>query len=318
MNKNVAIVIVAVLLLGMGLITYNEYINPGILPFSSASANTPANIMKKTAASPSVVNVVSTGAVSIPPPQANNINSEVRDVAVPPKDMPQEIPKEIPQVAPEEIQEKEPAVVVPEKAEIIEFHESTAAIVSEKVEIAEPIEIPKAVEPPKVMDASKEVEVIKKSEASQDPEVPTIKESPVVSAIPTSLENPPLATPYEEKATLDKKGENKPSVNSTQNKKKIIKKMSVLKIGDGITIRLDSNEKPKYRYEMLSSPDRLVVYLAGTWKLRASGVPQNTLVSNVRVGQHPNSTHIVVDLHKVPRSVRFLKYGTTGLDVRIR
>ncbi len=99
---------------------------------------------------------------------------------------------------------------------------------------------------------------------------------------------------------------------------KIIKRISVMKVADGTTVRFDSNQMPTYKVIRLASPERLVLDIDGIWKLRAPAIPNNALVSNVRIGEHKNGTRIVIDLKKVPADIRYLKYGETGLDVRLR
>ncbi len=99
---------------------------------------------------------------------------------------------------------------------------------------------------------------------------------------------------------------------------KVIKRITVMKVGDGTTVRLDSSQTPTYKTMRLNSPERLVIDLDGTWKLRAPGVPNNALVSNVRIGDHKDGSRIVIDLKKAPADIRYLKYGETGLDIRLR
>ncbi len=99
---------------------------------------------------------------------------------------------------------------------------------------------------------------------------------------------------------------------------KIIKKISVLTIGNGVTVRINSSELPRYKALQLKSPDRIVLDLDGQWQLKAPGVPKNEFVTNIRIAKQKTYTRIVIDLRKAPASIRYLKYGKTSLDVRIR
>ncbi len=108
------------------------------------------------------------------------------------------------------------------------------------------------------------------------------------------------------------------SPKSSQSTTKEIKKITIATIGDGVTVRIDSLQTPDYTYLRLNSPERIVLDFEGNWKVKAPGVPKNEFVSNVRIGEQKKGTRIVIDLKKAPASVRYLKYGETGLDVRIR
>ncbi len=224
MNKNVAIVIVAVILLGMGLITYNEYASSDA-PFGSPPPPTP-NSAKK---------AEKTGEVLIPTPDTK----QETDIASAPTST---VPKS-----------SDTAIVNP--------------VAKEEKEIIDPVILPKEAEPYK---------------AELPPEQPEKKEPQKKAA------------------------------------EKVIKKITVANIGDGVTVRLDSSEMPSYNTIRLTSPERLVVDLNGTWKLRAPGVPKNPFVSNVRIGLHKDGTRIVIDLKKVPSAIRYLKYEEHGLDIRLR
>ncbi len=230
MNKNVAIVIVAVILLGMGLITYNEYASSDA-PFGSPPPPTPN----------SAKNTEKTGEVLISSPDTKQ---EANTPSVPTSADPKS---------------SDTAIINP--------------VAKEEKEVIDPVILPKEAEP-------------YKAELS-----PTQPEKTVVAE--TKL--PP------KKAT-----------------EKVIKKITVANIGDGVTVRLDSSEMPSYNTIRLTSPERLVIDLNGTWKLRAPGVPKNPYVSNVRIGLHKDGTRIVIDLKKVPSAIRYLKYEEHGLDIRLR
>ncbi len=248
MNKNVAIIIVGVMVLGMGLITYNEYTNPDIRPYTSSEAKEE----KKT----EEVQTKSEAEPATPAPPA---------VQEEPAQNPEE--KQTPPMP-----EKTEEVATPEKTEQVTAPEAN---------------------PPM-------------------PEVQAEERAPAYESAPVA----PAAKSEASAAASAKEEQTPPKKSSAQ--ELVIKKITVATIGDGVTVRIDSNKRPQYTSLRLSSPDRIVLDLKGNWKLRAPGVPKNKFVSNVRVGQHKSGTRIVIDLHTVPGSVRYLKHGDHGLDVRMR
>ncbi len=158
-------------------------------------------------------------------------------------------------------------------------------------------------------------------------------QAPSIEAKPEVAPEAPKATPAEPKevAKVEEKPKEaeKPQAKPTTSEEKkpepakpavakAIKKISILSIGNGVTVRLDSTQVPPYKSMQLKDPPRIVLDLTGDWKVKAPGVPKNDFVSNVRIGQQKDGTRIVIDLKKTPASVRYLKYGDNGLDVRIR
>ncbi len=251
MNKNISIVIVTVILVGMCLIAYNEYANDGV-PFASPPPPT----------STTAQNTAKQGEVVIPPPTAAQASPIAQEQTPVTQAQAPVVPVQTPVVPAQPLVDPVQSPIVP-KAPVDET--------SPKTEVATPLVVDPALLPPAA-------EPYKAESASQD------------AAQKTS---PPVT-------------------------EKTIKRIRVIHSGDGVTVRLDSSEFPAYKAMRLAAPERIVIDLTGTWKLRAPGVPKNPFVANVRIGLHRGGTRIVIDLQKAPGSVRYLKYGEHGLDIRIR
>ncbi len=298
MNKNIAIVITAVILLGMGLITYNEYTTPVAPPLNAADSTAENGLFEEkndTSRSSSfeenqdsaMAKVNSQAPVA---PMAPATPAPKPTQVAPPtlvaKPTPAEAPTQAPKVAPAPVKEEQ------KKAE--------ALLAEKKAEAAETAKVAQA----KIDAAAKSTQntannVANSTKPVEDPVQKALEASRKESTLPTAL-----TKPTEQKTA--------PKVAKT------IKKITVIRAGDGTTVRLDSSEMPQYKTMRLTSPERLVLDLDGAWKVRAPGVPPNNFVSNVRIGDHKEGTRIVIDLKKVPGDIRYLKYGETGLDVRIR
>ena len=62
-------------------------------------------------------------------------------------------------------------------------------------------------------------------------------------------------------------------------------------------IRLEADSPLAVKSFVLSSPDRLVIDLPGSWRgLKVPDIPSNTLVKKVRIGRQGNADRIVLDL----------------------
>ena len=87
----------------------------------------------------------------------------------------------------------------------------------------------------------------------------------------------------------------------------------------GATVRLNLGSTISYRQMLLENPDRVVIDVTGSYKdLKAPGIPDNPLVTNVRLGHYDNRTRIVVDLKAKPSSCRvILSEDRDRLDIRV-
>ncbi len=298
MNKNIAIVITAVILLGMGLVTYNEYTTP-VAPPLNAENNTAENTLSEEKNDTSLSssheenqnvamekvksqNPVAPMIPAAPAPKPTPTAAPTLAVKAPPAVAPTQAPKVAPAPV-EEAQKKAEALLAEKKEEAAAAAKAAQAKIDASAKSAQNT-------------ANK---VVNSAKPAEDPVQKALEASRKESTLPVAL-----TKPSEQKTA--------PKVAKT------IKKITVIRAGDGTTVRLDSSEVPQYKTMRLTSPERLVLDLDGTWKLRAPGVPPNNFVSNVRIGDHKEGTRIVIDLKKIPGDIRYLKYGETGLDVRIR
>lgn len=97
-------------------------------------------------------------------------------------------------------------------------------------------------------------------------------------------------------------------------------KISVFVRENGVTVRVQLPATIRYKKLRLSNPERIAVDLEGIFRaLRVPGVPENPLVSNVRLGfQANNMTRVVVDLKDKPRRERItLSEDMHYLDIRV-
>ncbi len=304
MNKNIAIVITAVILLGMALITYNEYTSPVAPPLSAQNTIT-ENPMVSVSAQPST------------PPAAIPENNGHGTMATAPKTAPMvsAVPASKPSLAQAPVTTQAPATapapVPTPKAQPAPVAKAPEIKPAPVAKVAAPVPSPApAPASPKVTEAPK-TESPKAQAPKPVPPKTTKAQDPVQKALAASRKESTLPTALIEPAKTAPK---KPAVPA----EKIIKRIYVLRVGDGITVRLDSNQPPTYTTMRLTAPERLVIDLDGTWKMRAPGVPANALVSNVRIGDHKEGSRIVIDLKKIPSDIRYLKYEETGLDIRLR
>ena len=115
-----------------------------------------------------------------------------------------------------------------------------------------------------------------------------------------------------EKATAEKSA-------AREEQKQAKPKIVVLVRDKGATVRLNLGQTISYRQMLLEKPDRVVIDVTGSYKdLKAPGIPDNPLVTNVRLGHYDNRTRIVVDLSAKPSSCRvILSEDRDRLDIRV-
>ncbi len=307
MNKNIAIVIIAVILLGMGLITYNEYTTPAAAPVAAtpvASSTVPTSQHEEThlGENETAPNTAQEKAVIENTAPATPTTS-VGSLTVP----------TIPAAPKEASAVKTPAAMEAPQSPATPV-QPVQAVAMEKPAPTAPMATTPTPPPVAVSASEKEKVAAPKAPVQPKPTAPKVVEDPVQKALAASRKESSLPAALIE----PKKEVVKEAPKAAAKLVKTIKRITVFKAGDGVTVRLDSNVVPTYKTMRLVSPERLVLDLDGTWKLRAPGVPANNLVSNVRIGDHKEGTRIVIDLKKAPSDIRYLKYGETGLDVRIR
>ena len=69
--------------------------------------------------------------------------------------------------------------------------------------------------------------------------------------------------------------------------------------GNGMVLRIEADAPFSYKTFALSSPDRYVVDLMGTWtNMHAPTIPANTLIKGVRVGKQASGPRLVLDIQR--------------------
>ena len=133
---------------------------------------------------------------------------------------------------------------------------------------------------------------------------------------------PAKAEPPQDKTSADREAAEKATAEksaSREEQKQAKPRMVVLVRDKGATVRLNLGQTISYRQMLLEKPDRVVIDVTGSYKdLKAPGIPDNPLVTNVRLGHYDNRTRIVVDLKAKPSSCRvILSEDRDRLDIRV-
>ena len=133
---------------------------------------------------------------------------------------------------------------------------------------------------------------------------------------------PAKAEPPQDKTSADREAAEKATAEKSaarEEQKQAKPRMVVLVRDKGATVRLNLGQTISYRQMLLEKPDRVVIDVTGSYKdLKAPGIPDNPLVTNVRLGHYDNRTRIVVDLSAKPSSCRvILSEDRDRLDIRV-
>ena len=133
---------------------------------------------------------------------------------------------------------------------------------------------------------------------------------------------PAKAEPPQDKTSADREAAEKATAEksaSREEQKQAKPRMVVLVRDKGATVRLNLGQTISYKQMLLEKPDRVVIDVTGSYKdLKAPGIPDNPLVTNVRLGHYDNRTRIVVDLKAKPSSCRvILSEDRDRLDIRV-
>ena len=133
---------------------------------------------------------------------------------------------------------------------------------------------------------------------------------------------PAKAEPPQDKTSADREAAEKATAEKSaarEEQKQAKPKIVVLVRDKGATVRLNLGQTISYRQMLLEKPDRVVIDVTGSYKdLKAPGIPDNPLVTNVRLGHYDNRTRIVVDLSAKPSSCRvILSEDRDRLDIRV-
>ena len=87
--------------------------------------------------------------------------------------------------------------------------------------------------------------------------------------------------------------------------------------GSLIKLTLRGNSPMIGHFYVLESPDRVVLDLAGNWKIDMPKVPSNRLIGAVRVGQHEDKTRLVFDMKTVGKAA-LVPLNRNALELRIQ
>ena len=87
--------------------------------------------------------------------------------------------------------------------------------------------------------------------------------------------------------------------------------------GSLIKLTLRGNSPMIGHFYVLESPDRVVLDLAGNWKIDMPKVPSNRLIGAVRVGQHEDKTRLVFDMKNVGKAA-LVPLNRNALELRIQ
>ncbi len=87
--------------------------------------------------------------------------------------------------------------------------------------------------------------------------------------------------------------------------------------GSLIKLTLRGNSPMIGHYYVLEDPDRVVLDLAGNWKIDVPKVPSNRLIGAVRVGQHEDKTRLVFDMKTMGKAV-LVPLNRNALELRIK
>ncbi|OUO50618.1 hypothetical protein B5F76_11270 [Desulfovibrio sp. An276] len=163
-------------------------------------------------------------------------------------------------------------------------------------------------------ETAKQAQAETKSEPAKSAQAETkaqAKTETARQARPAKAESP------QDKTSADREAAEKSAAREEQKQAK--PKIVVLVRDKGATVRLNLGSTISYRQMLLENPDRVVIDVTGSYKdLKAPGIPDNPLVTNVRLGHYDNRTRIVVDLKAKPSSCRvILSEDRDRLDIRV-
>ncbi len=328
MNKGIALTIVAVILLGMGLVLFNEYATKPPMPIVAGARHNPVpqaeheTVIPPASTAHETENVtpdpaLASSSLESPSTTSASLGALTLDASTTPPHTP-EVPSPI-----------NPAISPSTPSKSADSAQNNPPLAQEP--LPEPLPTPLTAPPHDTEDTTQELQkeapvampIAPPAEtatetATEKPQQPDVQAATVLQeheqAAPLVAKNteaekttapseaPELITPTPQPAATDK----------------VIKKVSVLTIGSGVTVRFECTQLPRFSHLRLSSPERIVLDLNGQWDITAPGIPENAFVTNVRIGEQRRGTRIVIDLSQTPKDVRYLKYRETDLDVRIR
>ena len=137
------------------------------------------------------------------------------------------------------------------------------------------------------------------------------KESAVPEAAPAEVHKKEAAAEPAPASAREKKAQaEEPFVREVTSAKFVMQ-------GSLIKLVLRGNASMVGHYSVLKEPDRVVLDLAGNWKIEVPRVPSNRLIKAVRVGHHDDMTRLVFDM-KTTGKVALVPLNRNALELRIR
>ena len=103
-----------------------------------------------------------------------------------------------------------------------------------------------------------------------------------------------------------------------QSGKQVITNAVLTMDGDVVTLRMEANGPISGRSFMLPSPDRVVLDIAGDWKLAVPRVPSNRMLRELRLGARGDGIRLVFDMRVKPNKATLKQAGSRVLELRIR
>lgn len=312
MNKLVIGLLVSVCLLGFALILLNEHLGSNIS--ATAPEKTPPVIAADATIQESAPQIVQNDKPADTPilPNAiqdNELQKEkdqvVVEVPVPPTELkvPSAVEQDTAILSPAPSSEVPPVTVQP-----VDEHKIVVSSPQEKSETkAEKTETKPVVKP----------------ETKDKPSEPRQTVTPETKKVETQAK--------QEKATPVKKAvepKEKSAPTAGKGSASAVTLFTVLVRENGATVRLRANtalpfsasqlQKPEHIVKQLQNPERLMFDLTGAWDVKDPGVPNNVVVSKVRVGKMADRMRIVVDLKEKPKRMRVkVTEKKDGLDIFI-
>jgi outer membrane biosynthesis protein TonB len=84
----------------------------------------------------------------------------------------------------------------------------------------------------------------------------------------------------------------------------------------GMALRIEADGGFSYKTFALSSPERYVVDLGGSWSgMRVPTIPSNSMVKGARVGSQASGPRLVLDLQRAPKKHRVTWVAPTVLEI---
>lgn len=300
MNKNIAMLIVAVLLFAMALIAVNQFMSGEPDPMTASGVATGPEV---------------TGQVDgqgLPPMTGNGTVSspEVASGGLMPLDN-------------GTLRELPPATVAGGEGQLagIQPGEEDGPMVEQHNVTPAPYKAP-AHTPAKaaVSEPQKASSKAAKTAPAKTEQGKTEQAKPAAKAATAKVEpSKAAASPKAEPAKTASKAEAKPA------EQKAAKpagthgaKASIKFAGSTAILHLEGDAAMQYKTFVLKEPDRMVVDLNGAWDVKTTAVPSNRVIKTVRVGKPGEKTRIVLDLSKSPESHEVVKVNANTIEVRVK